>query len=82
MAIRLRKQRGASRSSRSIKDNPVIIRTLDVGGDKTIGDENAKDDKLLYGFRAICFCLCNEAIFKTQLRAILRSSFSNKDHIP
>ena len=55
-------------------DHPVIIRTLDVGGDKTIGDENVKDDNSFMGFRAIRFCLGNEAIFKTQLRAILRSS--------
>ena len=55
-------------------DHPVIIRTLDVGGDKTIGDENVKEDNSFMGFRAIRFCLGNEAIFKTQLRAILRSS--------
>lgn len=52
----------------------VIIRTLDVGGDKIIGDENVKDDSSFMGFRAIRFCLGNEEIFKTQLRAILRSS--------
>ncbi|MDQ8193852.1 phosphoenolpyruvate--protein phosphotransferase [Coraliomargarita sp. SDUM461004] len=55
-------------------EHPVIIRTLDVGGDKTIGDENVKDDNSFMGFRAIRFCLGNEAIFTTQLRAILRSS--------
>ena len=55
-------------------DQPVIIRTLDVGGDKTIGDENVKEDNSFMGLRAIRFCLSNEAIFKTQLRAILRSS--------
>jgi len=52
----------------------VIIRTLDVGGDKIIGDENIQDDSSFMGFRAIRFCLGNEEIFKTQLRAILRSS--------
>ncbi|MEO0509883.1 MAG: phosphoenolpyruvate--protein phosphotransferase [Verrucomicrobiota bacterium] len=55
-------------------DNPVIIRTLDVGGDKTIGDENVKEDNSFMGFRAIRFCLENLDIFKTQLRAILRAS--------
>jgi phosphotransferase system enzyme I (PtsI) len=55
-------------------DNPVIIRTLDIGGDKTIGDENVKDDSSFMGFRAIRFCLENLDIFKTQLRAILRAS--------
>jgi phosphotransferase system enzyme I (PtsI) len=53
---------------------PVIIRTLDVGGDKLIGDENVKEDNSFMGFRAIRFCLGNEDIFKTQLRAILRAS--------
>ncbi|WPJ96397.1 phosphoenolpyruvate--protein phosphotransferase [Coraliomargarita algicola] len=55
-------------------EDPVIIRTLDVGGDKTIGDDNVKDDNSFMGFRAIRFCLGNEAIFATQLRAILRAS--------
>jgi phosphoenolpyruvate-protein phosphotransferase (PTS system enzyme I) len=54
--------------------NPVIIRTLDVGGDKTIGDETVKEDNSFMGFRAIRFCLENITIFKTQLRAILRAS--------
>ncbi|MBC8189444.1 MAG: phosphoenolpyruvate--protein phosphotransferase [Puniceicoccaceae bacterium] len=52
----------------------VIIRTLDVGGDKTIGDVNVNEDNSFMGCRAIRFCLENEDIFKTQLRAILRSS--------
>ncbi len=55
-------------------DQPVIIRTLDVGGDKLIGDENVKEDNSFMGFRAIRFCLGNVDIFKTQLRAILRAS--------
>lgn len=55
-------------------ENPVIIRTLDVGGDKTIGDETVKEDNSFMGFRAIRFCLENITIFKTQLRAILRAS--------
>ncbi|NBB80887.1 MAG: phosphoenolpyruvate--protein phosphotransferase [Verrucomicrobia bacterium] len=54
--------------------DPVIIRTLDVGGDKLIGDENVKEDNSFMGFRAIRFCLSNVDIFKTQLRAILRAS--------
>lgn len=54
--------------------DPVIIRTLDIGGDKLIGDENVKEDNSFMGFRAIRFCLGNVDIFKTQLRAILRAS--------
>ena len=53
-------------------DDPVIIRTLDVGGDKTI--EDGTEDNSFMGFRAIRFCLENVDIFKTQLRAILRAS--------
>lgn len=53
-------------------DKPVIIRTLDIGGDKTI--EEGNEDNSFMGFRAIRFCLENVNIFKTQLRAILRAS--------
>jgi phosphotransferase system enzyme I (PtsI) len=55
-------------------DEPVIIRTLDIGGDKTLGDGGSQEDNSFMGFRAIRFCLGNEDIFKTQLRAILRAS--------
>ena len=55
-------------------DEPVIIRTLDIGGDKTLGDGSTQEDNSFMGFRAIRFCLGNQDIFKTQLRAILRAS--------
>jgi len=55
-------------------DQPVIIRTLDIGGDKTLGDGNEQEDNSFMGFRAIRFCLENQDIFNTQLRAILRAS--------
>jgi phosphotransferase system enzyme I (PtsI) len=55
-------------------DNPVVIRTLDIGGDKTLNDDKQKEDNSFMGFRAIRFCLENIDIFKTQLRAILRAS--------
>lgn len=54
--------------------HPVIIRTLDLGGDKTLGVNSAEDDHSFMGFRAIRFCLENQDIFKTQLRSILRAS--------
>lgn len=54
--------------------HPVIIRTLDIGGDKTLGVSTDEDDHSFMGFRAIRFCLENQDIFKTQLRAILRAS--------
>lgn len=54
---------------------PVTIRTLDVGGDKVIPDLQATEEKNpLLGWRAIRFCLARRELFKTQLRALLRSS--------
>ncbi len=58
---------------------PVVIRTLDVGGDKELpylGIE--KEANPFLGFRAIRFCLTREDIFKTQLRALLRASIHGK----
>ncbi len=53
----------------------VIIRTLDIGGDKTLPYYTfPKEDNPFLGLRAIRFCLKNHGIFKTQLRAILRTS--------
>jgi phosphotransferase system enzyme I (PtsI) len=56
---------------------PVVIRTLDLGGDKPMaGHANlfSKEDNPFMGFRAIRFCLEHQDIFKDQLRAILRAS--------
>lgn len=53
----------------------VIIRTLDVGGDKEIDYlKIKKEDNPFLGYRAIRYCLDNPHIFKVQLRAILRAS--------
>ena len=58
-----------------VAPNPLIIRTLDLGGDKiSDGIENGDELNPFLGWRAIRFCLENLDIFKTQLRAILRSS--------
>lgn len=55
--------------------NPVIIRTLDLGGDKFASSVNVpKEMQSFLGWRAIRFCLGRPDIFKTQLRAILRAS--------
>ncbi|VDN46983.1 Phosphoenolpyruvate-protein phosphotransferase [Petrocella atlantisensis] len=55
----------------------VIIRTLDIGGDKTLPYFTfPKEENPFLGLRAIRFCLKNKDIFKTQLRAILRLSAS------
>lgn len=56
---------------KNANEKPVIIRTLDIGGDKLI---NGVHDDSFLGLRAIRFCLENLTIFKTQLRAILRAS--------
>lgn len=54
---------------------PVIIRTLDVGGDKHISYLNtANEDNPFLGLRAIRLCLRETDVFKTQLRAMLRAS--------
>lgn len=53
----------------------VIIRTLDIGGDKALSYYSFnKEMNPFLGYRAIRFCLGNTEIFKTQLRAILRAS--------
>ena len=57
----------------------VIIRTLDLGGDKFMSALNLPEElNPFLGWRAIRFCLENVQIFKAQLRAILRASvYSN-----
>jgi phosphoenolpyruvate-protein phosphotransferase (PTS system enzyme I) len=58
-------------------DEPVVIRTLDLGGDKPMSGAPhlfPREDNPFLGFRAIRFCLKHIDIFKTQLRAILRAS--------
>lgn len=59
----------------TMKGKPVIIRTLDIGGDKSIpylGLETEENPFL--GFRAIRFCLKRRDIYEVQLRALLRAS--------
>lgn len=61
---------------------PVVIRTLDVGGDKELPYLNIKkEDNPFLGFRAVRYCLAHPEIFKTQLRALLRASASGALHI-
>ena len=58
---------------------PVTIRTVDLGGDKILPDFNTAEEKNpLLGWRAIRFSLAMRDSFKTQLRAILRSSANGK----
>ena len=59
----------------SFGDKPVIVRTLDMGGDKFISHFDVpKEMSPFMGWRAIRFCLARPDVFKAQLRAILRAS--------
>ena len=56
-------------------NKPVIIRTLDIGGDKNVPYiDIPKEMNPFLGYRAIRLCLGNVEVFRTQLRAILRAS--------
>ena len=59
----------------TLKGAPVIIRTLDVGGDKEIPYlKLQKEDNPFMGYRAVRYCLDNADEYKVQLRALLRAS--------
>ena len=58
-----------------MKPHPVVIRTLDAGGDKEIPYLNIpKEDNPFLGYRAIRIGLTEEQLFITQLKALIRSS--------
>ena len=58
-----------------MQNKKVVIRTLDIGGDKDLKYmELPKEQNPFLGYRAIRICLDNIALFKTQIRAILRAS--------
>lgn len=62
-----------------VAPHSVIVRTLDLGGDKFLSQfEVPHDMNPFLGWRAIRFCLARPDIFKTQLRAILRASHYGK----
>lgn len=66
-------------AAETLAGKPVIIRTLDIGGDKEIpylGLE--KEDNPFLGFRAIRFCLQRKDIYETQLKALVRASAFGK----
>ena len=57
----------------------VIIRTLDIGGDKDIPYLGMKkEENPFLGYRAVRYCLGNEDTYRTQLRAIIRASAFGK----
>jgi phosphotransferase system enzyme I (PtsI) len=60
---------------KKLNNKPVIIRTLDIGGDKEVEClKIPKEDNPFLGYRAIRICLNDIKIFKAQLRALLRAS--------
>ncbi|MEG1821205.1 MAG: phosphoenolpyruvate--protein phosphotransferase, partial [Malacoplasma sp.] len=63
----------------SQKDKMVVVRTLDIGGDKNLNYYKfAHEDNPFLGYRAIRLCLDKKDIFKTQLRALIRASAFGK----
>ncbi|NJM72432.1 MAG: phosphoenolpyruvate--protein phosphotransferase [Scytonema sp. RU_4_4] len=67
------------RIAQHLDNRPLIIRTLDVGGDKPIPYLNfPQESNPFLGWRGIRFCLDHPDIFKTQLRAILKASLGHK----
>lgn len=63
-------------AAEALKDKPLIIRTLDIGGDKSLSYfEFPEEENPFLGWRALRICFDKLEIFKAQLRAILRASF-------
>ena len=59
----------------ALRPHPVIIRTLDLGGDKPMAHLRLPQEiNPFLGYRAIRYCLQEQDVFRTQLRAILRAS--------
>jgi phosphotransferase system enzyme I (PtsI) len=73
-------QFGAYKEAAEImKGKPVIIRTLDIGGDKDIPYLNMKkEENPFLGYRAVRYCLGNKDSYMVQLRAIVRASAFGK----
>jgi len=60
---------------KAMAPQPVVIRTLDVGGDKELSYLNLpRENNPFLGYRAIRVCLKQTDIFRTQLRALLKAS--------
>ncbi|WRP08237.1 phosphoenolpyruvate--protein phosphotransferase [Rossellomorea aquimaris] len=58
-----------------MEGKPVVVRTLDIGGDKELPYLNLpKEMNPFLGYRAIRLCLDEQDIFRTQLRALLKAS--------
>jgi len=65
-----------------LKGKPCIIRTFDAGADKMLKEQEGLHEKNpLLGWRAIRYCFARPLIFRTQIRALLRSSAFGNVHI-
>jgi phosphoenolpyruvate-protein phosphotransferase (PTS system enzyme I) len=60
--------------AQAMQGRAVVLRTLDIGADKTLSGEGAVMPNPAMGLRAIRFCLAEPQMFLAQLRAILRAS--------
>ncbi len=58
----------------ALERRPVVLRTLDIGADKTLSGNGHVMPNPALGLRAIRFCLAEPQMFLTQIRAILRAS--------
>ncbi len=68
------------KASAAMSGKEIIIRTLDVGGDKEIPYMNLpKEENPFLGYRAIRYCLKNPELYRVQLRALLRASAEYKN---
>ncbi len=70
------------KAAESFPSYPVVIRTLDIGGDKVIPYMNMpKEDNPFLGVRALRLCMKEKEMFKTQLKALLRAGVYGPIHI-
>ena len=64
-----------SRVAKAFKPHSVIVRTLDIGGDKPVaGIEFPHEENPFLGWRGVRMCLDRPDVFKPQLRALLRAA--------
>ena len=69
-------------AAQKVGDKPLIIRTLDIGGDKPLPYLKIPEESNPFlGWRGIRLCLDNVELFRIQLRAILRASVYGNVHV-